>query len=180
MDLSGEIELDDATRDEAWRVFSDPESIRDAIPGCKFIAPADEVRDLDAESAGAELDVDIDADGAPEAPGPFEEGDEYVAVVQVGVGDIRPRFELKVHIAEREFPRISAHVDGAGGDSAFRMETAVKLVETGDGVTIDWRSTVDISGRLSAMNSSIVRTVSEKLVERFFERIERDVREAGS
>lgn len=178
MELSGEIELDGASTREVWRVFSDPDSIGEAIPGCKFIAPAREVEDVDVPASKTEADARSNATPGDGTTGTFEEGDEYVAVVRIGVGDIRPRFEMTIHVTEREFPRMSAHVDGAGGDTAFGMDTEIELVETPTGVTVDWHSTVDISGRLTQINSTILTTVSEKLTDRFFDRIERNVGQA--
>lgn len=174
MELSGEVELDGASSADAWTVFSDPAAIRDAVPGCEFIRPVGDVEDVDAFEPEAEAATASGArtggDGRT-----FAAGDEYVAVIQVGTGDIEPRFESTIRITEREFPRMSARVDGAGGDSAFGMDTEIELVETPTGVAVDWTSDAEVSGRLAQMNASLVALVSEKLVDRFFERIGRSV-----
>lgn len=174
MELNGEVELDGVSPGDAWLVCSDPVTMEEAIPGCEFMAPAREAGTIDTAGQGT---GDSIASTAPEdrAARTFEEGDEYVAVIRAGTGSIKPRFESEIRITECEFPRMSAHVDGAGGDSAFSMATDVEFVETNTGVTIGWHSEVDISGRLAQMDTSVLTLVSETLVDRFFDQLEQDL-----
>ena len=176
MHLDGTVELEGASTDDAWAVFSDPVAIREALPGCKRIAPARAAADSPAAGSitgDASRPVDEPGDATPQA---FREGDEYVAVIQAGTRSIKPRFESVVRITERAFPRMSAHVQGAGGESAFDMNTEVEFADTDEGVAIAWTSEFDIAGRLGQVDSSILTLLSEKMVEHFFDEIAQQVR----
>lgn len=169
MELSGEVQIDGVSTDDAWAVFSDPAVIRDSIPGCKRLAPA---READGSGAGASIS------GSPAIEDPertFVEGEEYTAVIQAGTRSIKPKFETVVHITERAFPRMSAHIEGAGGESAFDMDTEVEFVETAAGVSLVWESEFDIAGRLGQVDSSMISLVSQKMVDHFFGQIEQRI-----
>lgn len=178
MELSGEVELDGVSTDDAWAVFSDPVAIRDAIPGCKRLTLARDAGDSDASAPDVGDASPADAVRGDGATRTFQEDDEYTAVIQAGTRSIKPKFESAIRITVREFPRMSAHVEGAGGESAFDMVTRVEFVETGEGVSIAWESDFDVAGRLGQVDASILSLVSEKMVDHFFDQIERHVAKA--
>lgn len=171
MEFSGTSVIEGASPDNTWLILSDPVAIAEVVPGCKFIAPADEVDDPGSYSPPKAATF---PDASPEEveARAFEPGREYVALLSVGVGSIKPTFEASVVIEEREFPRMRATAEGQGGDSAFETTSAMEMRETGDGVEIDWEANVDISGRLAQMGGSVLDPVADRIVSKFFDQME--------
>lgn len=176
MELTGERELDGVSTDDAWVAFTDPETMARAIPGCKSFESArgaDSVVGSDSKPGD-----ETRATFAPGETGPFEAGDEYTAVIQAGIRNIKPQFESGIHITECEYPTMSARIEGVGSNCAYSMDTRIELSETQTGVTVSWHSVVDISGKLAQINDSILVTASEKLTGIFFDHVEQNVRAA--
>lgn len=171
MEFSGTSVVDGASAENTWLILSDPVAIAAVVPGCKFIAPADEVDDV---SSYTPPDVPTFPDATPEEveARAFEPGREYVALLSVGVGSIKPTFEATVVIEEREYPHMVASGEGQGGDSAFSMTSEMEMSETVTGVEIDWHADVDISGRLAQMGGSVLNPVANRLVNKFFDQME--------
>lgn len=171
MEFSGTSVVEGASAENTWLILSDPVAIAEVVPGCEFIAPASEVAD---PSSYAPPDVATFPEASPEEveARAFQPGEEYVAVLSVGVGSIKPTFEATVTIEEREFPRMVAGGEGQGGDSAFSMTSEMEMRETGGGVEIDWHADVDISGRLAQMGGSVLDPVANRLVNKFFDQME--------
>jgi len=171
MEFSGTSVIEGASPDNTWLILSDPVAIAEVVPGCKFIAPADEVDDPSSypPPPGATF---------PEAPTEevearaFDPGREYLALLSVGVGSIKPTFEASLVIEERDYPVMRASGEGQGGDSAFSMDSRMEMSETATGVEIDWHADVDISGRLAQMGSTVLDPVAERLVNKFFDQME--------
>ena len=171
MEFSGTSVIDGATADNTWLILSDPVAIAEVVPGCKFIAPADEVSDV-ASYTPPDLATFPDATPEEVEARAFQPGRDYVAVLQVGVGSIKPTFETTVTIDEREYAVMRASGEGQGGDSAFSMDSRMEMAETRNGVEIDWDADVDISGRLAQLGGTVLNPVADRLVTKFFDQME--------
>ena len=171
MEFSGTSVIEGASADNTWLILSDPVAIAEVVPGCKFIAPADEVGDA---SSYVPPDLATFPEASPEEveARAFVPGKEYVAVLSVGVGSIKPTFEATIVIEERDYPVMRAGGEGQGGDSAFSMDSRMEMRETAGGVEIDWEADVDISGRLAQMGGAVLDPVANRLVNKFFDQME--------
>lgn len=181
MEFTGAFELDGVSPDEAWIVLSDPVTVRDALKGCRYITPIDD-EDFSFDDYEADDDLETLPEADPEAVAEraFEEGVTYAALMQVGVGSVKPRFEAQITIEERdrEAHRMVATGGGDSSGSTFTMESSMEISETDDGSVVEWSSEADVSGRIAQMGGRIIDPVANKLVNNFFNEIQQQM--AGS
>ncbi|WP_256288150.1 CoxG family protein [Halobellus inordinatus] len=179
MEFDGEFELDGVPPEKAWIVLSDPMAVRDSLKGCQYITPMDD--DFNFDEYEAEEDVEMLPEADPEvvADRAFVAGQKYAALMQVGVGSVKPRFETTVTIDERddeEFEMIASGGGDASG-SSFSMNSGMKIheLEDGEGSRIEWWTEADISGRIAQLGSRVINPVSNKIVNNFFGSIEQQM-----
>jgi len=181
MEFSGTFELDDTTVDEVWLALSDPAMIRSSLPGCEFLYHVeDDDPDFDAlrERAGSEEQPEPTADPDVITERAFVEGGRYAALVQIGVGAVKPTFETVVTIDRREKPEMDASGEGSAGDSSFEMSSWMGLEATDDGgVAVDWRAEADVFGRIANMGQRVINPVANRVVKRFFSSIQTNLEE---
>ena len=181
MQFSGTFELEDTTREEVWLALSDPVLIKNALPGCQFLIEVDEENpDFDAlreEAEGMEWEISPDPDIVAERS--FEEGNRYAALMEISVGSVSPNFETVVTIDEREFPDMHTSGEGEASNSSFEMDSGMHLEETGDGVGVEWWTEADVFGRIAQMGQRVMNPVANRVVKRFFQRIQDQVESMG-
>ncbi len=181
MEFSGTFELDDTTVEEVWLALSDPAMIRSSLPGCKFLYHVeDDDPDFDAlrERAKSEEQPEPTADPDVIHERSFVEGGRYAAVVQIGVGAVKPTFETVVTIDRREEPEMEASGEGSAGDSSFEMSSWMGLEATEEGgVAVDWRAEADVFGRIANMGQRVINPVANRVVKRFFSSIQTNLQE---
>jgi hypothetical protein len=173
MEFSGEFELDGVSPEDAWVVLSDPIAVRDALKGCRYITPMD---DADFSFDDYEPDEDVatlpDADPDVVADRAFKQGVTYAALMQVGVGSVKPRFETTVTIDERAYPRMVATGSGSASSSSFEMESWMEIEGTDDGSLVKWGTQADVSGRVAQLGGRVLQPVADKIVNNFFTNIQ--------
>lgn len=171
MEFSGTAVIEGASPGNTWLILSDPVAIAEVVPGCKYIAPADEVTDPSTYTPPA---ASTFPEASPEEveSRAFEPGEEYVSLLSVGVGSIKPTFEATVLVEERDYPVMRASAEGQGGDSAFDMTSRMEMSETRTGAEVDWFADVDVTGRLAQMGSAVLDPVADRLVNKFFDQME--------
>ena len=176
MEFSGEFEMDGVSPEDAWIVLSDPIAVRDALKGCRYITRIDD-DDFNFDDYEPEEDIETLPDADPEAVAAraFEEGGVYAALMQVGVGSVKPRFETRVTIKEREFPRMVATGGGDASNSSFEMESWMDIEETEDGSTVKWGTEADVSGRIAQLGGRVMNPVADKIVSNFFKNIQKQM-----
>lgn len=105
---------------------------------------------------------------------------EIDAVLSVGVGSIKPTFDVDVTVTKASRPGLlEMQVGGEASRNSFEAVALMKLTETADGTTTcDWEATTNVSGLLASLGGRALRSVTEKLVTDFFEDMEAVV-EAG-
>jgi carbon monoxide dehydrogenase subunit G len=176
MEFSGEFELDGVSPEDAWIVLSDPIAVRDSLKGCRYITPIDD-DDFNFDDYEAEEDVQTLPDADPDvvAERAFKEGVVYAALMQVGVGSVKPRFETRVTIAERAFPRMVATGGGDASNSSFEMESWMDIEETESGSIVKWGTEADVSGRIAQLGGRVMNPVADKIVSNFFKNIQKQM-----
>lgn len=179
MEFEGEFELDGVPPEKAWIVLSDPMAVRDALKGCRYITPMNDDFSFDDYEAEEDVEMLPEADADVVADRAFVEGQTYAALMQVGVGSVKPRFETTVTIDERDSENFRMVASG-GGDasgSSFSMESGMQIHPTEDGESsqIEWWTEADISGRIAQLGSRVIKPVANKIVNNFFGNIEQQM-----
>ena len=176
MRFDGEFELDDVPPDQAWVVLSDPIAVRDALKGCQFITPMDDDFGWDTYEPAEDVETLPEADPEVVAARAFEEGKTYAALMQVGVGSVKPKFETSVTIDHRDDENFEMTATGSGSasSSSFSMESGMIIhpSEDGDGSRIEWWTEADVTGRIAQLGGRVINPVANKIVNNFFTAIE--------
>ena len=179
MEFNGTFELDGVTTEEAWLALSDPVLIRQALPGCQFLTKVDDPDDVDFDALAAEATpaeelppVLPEADPETVADRAFEAGETYAALMEVGVGSVKPTFRTLVTVEKREFPEMIATGEGSASNSSFEMRSGMTLSESEDGVTVEWWSESDVFGRVAQMGQRVLNPVANQVVNRFFKKVQ--------
>jgi len=129
MEFDGELK--GVSPEKAWVVLSDPMAVRDSLKGCRYITPMGD--EFNFDEYGAEEDVEMLPEADPDAVADraFIAGQKYAALMQVGVGSVKPRFETTVTIEERDDETFEMTASGGGVAyrCSFRVTEAVYLIE---------------------------------------------------
>ncbi|MFA1610682.1 CoxG family protein [Halobellus rubicundus] len=137
--------------------------------------------DFNFDEYEPEEDIQTLPDADPEvvAERAFVAGQKYAALMQIGVGSVKPRFETTVTIDERDDENFEMLASG-GGDasgSSFSMNSGMRIheLEEGEGSRIEWWTEADISGRIAQLGSRVINPVANKIVNNFFGSIEKQM-----
>lgn len=181
MEFSGEFELEGVPPEDAWVVLSDPVAVSEALSGCRYIAAVED-DDFDFDEYEPDEDVETLPAADPEAVAAraFEEGGTYAALMQVGVGSVKPRFEARGTITEREYPTMVGTGGGDASDSSFDVESGMTVHETEDGSRVEWWADADVNGRIAQMGGRVLNPVANKVVNSFFSNIREQMAAVGS
>jgi carbon monoxide dehydrogenase subunit G len=184
MEFNGTFTLEDVSTEEVWLALSDPIMIKEALPGCQFLVRVDEgdvdFDDLEASTSDEDPPTLPDADLETVADRAFVEGGRYAALMEVGVGSVKPRFETIVTIERREFPEMDASGEGSASNSSFEMNSGMHLTETDEGVDVEWWTEADVFGRVAQMGQRVVNPVANRVVNRFFKQIQGQLTEVSA
>ncbi|MFB6068780.1 MAG: CoxG family protein [Halobacterium sp.] len=180
MEFSGEFELEGVPPERAWVVLSDPIAVRNALKGCRYITPMDDDFDWDTYEPEEDVQTLPEADLDDVVDRAFREGQTYAALMQVGVGSVKPKFETTVTIDERDEDsfRMVATGSGSASSSSFSMESGMQIHETDDGSRIEWWTEADISGRVAQLGGRVINPVANKIVNNFFSAVESQMTDA--
>jgi len=174
MEFSGEFELDGVSPEDAWVTLSDPVAVRDALKGCRYITPMTDDFSFDDYEADEDLQTLPEADPDEVADRAFVAGRTYAALMQVGVGSVKPRFETQVTIESRDGEEFEMVATGSGNasSSTFEMESWMDIDGTEDGSLVEWGAEADVSGRVAQLGGRVIDPVADKIVTDFFSAIE--------
>lgn len=98
---------------------------------------------------------------------------ELEATVSIGVGSVKPTFDVDMVITEAKHPEHL--VMQAGGDSSknsFETVAEMTLEDDGDGTTAHWHAQTNVSGLIASMGQRALNSVTSRLVDNFFEDLE--------
>jgi hypothetical protein len=179
MKFDGEFELEDVPPEQAWVVLSDPIAVRNALKGCQFITPMDDSFEWDSYEPEEDVPTLPEAEAEAVAARAFKTGQTYAALMQVGVGSVKPKFETTVTIEDRDEENFEMTATGSGSasSSSFSMESGMHITpqEDGDGSNIEWWTEADITGRIAQLGGRVIDPVANKIVNDFFSSIEKEM-----
>ena len=118
------------------------------------------------------LDVNKVAGCAPGFQSLEELGTEHwKAIISVGVGPVKAKFNLDVTRPEMEEPkRMVVKARGKAPGTAVEMSGAMNLTSTEPSVTqMDWQAHVVVSGTLASVGARLMNSTAEKLTGQFFD-----------
>jgi carbon monoxide dehydrogenase subunit G len=95
---------------------------------------------------------------------------ELETTVSVGVGSVKPTFDVDMVITETDRPELL--VMQAGGDASrnsFETVAEMELVDNGDGTTTaNWRAETSVSGLIASLGQRALNSVASRLINDFF------------
>lgn len=98
---------------------------------------------------------------------------EIDAVLSVGVGSVKPTFDVDVTVTQADRPETLEMVaTGADNRSSFEAVAEMVLVENGEGTTAEWRAEANVSGLIASLGQRALGSVTNRLVNNFFENVE--------
>lgn len=103
---------------------------------------------------------------------------EYEAVITVGVGSVKPTFDVEATVVEFEEPRhLSMKAEGSGGrKGAFDATATMTLHETDSGGTLlEWEASANVSGIIASLGQRALGSVTKRLVGEMFDNLEEKV-----
>lgn len=179
MEFEGEFQLEDVPPQKAWVVLSDPIAVRDALKGCNYITPMNDDFGWDSYEPEEDIETLPDADADDVAGRAFRANQKYAALMQVGVGSVKPKFETEVTIEDRDDDEfiMTASGSGSASSSGFSMNSGMHIhpAKDGEGSEIEWWTEADISGRIAQLGGRVINPVANKIVNNFFTAIESEM-----
>lgn len=111
----------------------------------------------------------------------LESPSHIVAGLTVGVGSVKPSFDVTGIVTECDRPnRIAIQATGEASRNSFTVDAWQELQDNGDGTTtVTWEAEAEISGIIASMGERAIGSVTDKLVNQFFRSLEEHV-EAGT
>lgn len=120
-------------------------------------------------------DPDILQDAAPGCKEMvLETSSKIRTTLEVGVGSVKPTFEVDAIVTECDEPgRLAVSASGQASRNSFQVTAWMELVDNGDGTTtVTWESTAEVSGIIASMGERALGSVVDKLVRDFFKDLE--------
>lgn len=99
---------------------------------------------------------------------------ELTATLAVGVGSVKPSFDVEGVVAECDRPdRLELRAGGEASRNSFEVSAWQELVDNGDGTTtVTWEARAQVSGIIASMGERALGSVASKLVDNFFTDLE--------
>lgn len=103
-----------------------------------------------------------------------ESESEMSATVSVGVGSVKPTFDVDMVVVEADRPhRLVMNAGGDASRNSFETVAEMTLEERDDGGThVDWHAETAVSGLIASLGQRALGSVADRLVNNFFEDLE--------
>lgn len=100
----------------------------------------------------------------------LESPHEITAVLAVGVGSVKPEFEVDAVVTRLEHPEVlELAATGHAPRNEFEMTATMEMVETDDdGTIVEWSANADVSGTIVSLGSRALKSVTNRLVSKYF------------
>jgi carbon monoxide dehydrogenase subunit G len=103
---------------------------------------------------------------------------EIETVLSVGVGSFKPTFDVQVDVIECERPdELAMQATGSAARNEFEATASMELEGTDGGTRAVWTAEADVSGLIASLGQRALGSVTDRLVNDFFDDIERFVEE---
>ncbi|MFC6963291.1 CoxG family protein [Halocatena marina] len=104
----------------------------------------------------------------------MESPSELAAVISVGVGSVKPTFDVDMVVTQADEPEtLRMEVGGNATRNSFDAVAEMNLHSNGDDTTTaHWSAQTNVSGLIASMGQRALGSVSTRLVNNFFEDLE--------
>ncbi|WP_245853144.1 CoxG family protein [Natrinema ejinorense] len=99
---------------------------------------------------------------------------EIEAVMAVGVGSVKPEFDVDVVVTRTDRPNVlEMKAVGHAPRNEFETVAEMELKENGTGgTTVVWSATADVSGTIASLGGRALKSVTKRLVKKFFSKMQ--------
>ena len=99
---------------------------------------------------------------------------ELEATITVGVGSVKPTFDVDMTVVEADRPnRLVMEAGGDASRNSFETVAEMDLVSNGNGgTTATWHAETNVSGLIASLGQRALGSVAERIVNNFFEDLE--------
>jgi carbon monoxide dehydrogenase subunit G len=99
---------------------------------------------------------------------------ELEATISVGVGSVKPTFDVDMTVTEADRPnRLVMEAGGDASRNAFETVAWMDLEPNGNGgTTAKWRAETNVSGLIASLGQRALGSVADRIVNNFFEDLE--------
>ena len=99
-----------------------------------------------------------------------QDATHFAAVVKVGIGPVRGRFNMKVELLPGPSKRrLDMKISGGGFGSAVDMTAGADLIDAGDGTTLlKWTGEAIARGPIAAVGGRVLDAQAQKLIAQAF------------
>ena len=105
---------------------------------------------------------------------------EYQAVVNLGIGLIRGRYNAKIAIKDAQPPQsYRLLIDGSGSIGFARGESLVTLTATDDKTTVQVSSQGQAGGTVARVGQRMMESVARGMLDQFFTALQKEVQTAA-
>jgi carbon monoxide dehydrogenase subunit G len=106
--------------------------------------------------------------------------DEYQAVLTVGVGPIRGRYDATISMRDQVLHQsYRLAVQGTGGGGFVNGEAVITLVEQGGKTTVTVESDSQAGGPVARVGQRLMESVAKMMMDKFFGRLRKAAHEAA-
>ena len=96
-------------------------------------------------------------------------GDEYKAVMKVGVGPVKGTFDGKVRLFDQQPPqRYRMAIEGTGAPGFVRGEALMELSDADGGTRVKYDADVQVGGLIASVGQRLLGGVSRMMLDQFF------------
>lgn len=105
---------------------------------------------------------------------------EITAILAVGVGSVKPEFEVDAVVTQLEYPELlEVTATGQSPRNEFEMTATMEMIERNSGGTrVEWEANADVSGTIVSLGGRALKSVTNRLVKQYFDDMQATV-EAG-
>ncbi|WP_254533132.1 CoxG family protein [Natrinema gelatinilyticum] len=103
---------------------------------------------------------------------------EIEAVMAVGVGSVKPEFDVDVVVTRTDRPDVlEMKATGHAPRNEFETVAEMELRENDGGTTVVWSASADVSGTIASLGGRALKSVTNRLVEKFFSQMQEKANE---
>lgn len=107
----------------------------------------------------------------------MESASELQATLSVGVGSVKPTFDVDAVVTENEKPRkLGVRASGEASRNSFSVTAEQELISNGENSTkVQWHAKAEVSGMIASLGERALDSVTDRLVNEFFNDLEREI-----
>lgn len=98
---------------------------------------------------------------------------ELEATIAVGVGSVKPTFDVDMTVVEADQPnRLVMEAGGDASRNSFETVAEMDLIGNGDGTHATWHAETNVSGLIASLGQRALDSVATRIVNNFFDDLE--------